>query len=115
MKGRTSAMLGHLIFGFLAGAFGISASFYKGTGITNTSIIPLMVVLPLLGLVGVLIFLGGIGLLVKKSQLYYVGLAGDILIIPLALTGGGFWVAFIGALLAITIYPEIKNNQHLAK
>jgi len=110
MKGSTSAMLGHLIFGFLAGAFGILTTIQgSGEGLVNPSILPTIILLPLLGLSGVMIFLGGVGFIVKKRVLYYVGLFGDILMILIALTGMALPLIILGAILAFTIYPEVKG------
>ncbi len=111
MKGSTSAMLGHLIFGFLAGSVGIMMTIQGGgEGLVNPSILPTIILIPLLGLSGVMIFLGGVGFIIKKKTLYYVGILGDILMILIALTEMALPLAVLGIILAYTIFPEVKGS-----
>jgi hypothetical protein len=112
MKARTSSMLGHLFVGFLAGAFGISAAIQGSAGISNPSVLPLTLLLLLLGLSGLMILVGGIGFIVKKKPLQYIGFVGDIVMTILAFTGKVWVLVVLCAVLAISIYPEFNKNSN---
>ncbi len=113
MKGRTSAMLGHLLVGFLTGVVGIFGTSVGGKGFSQgASLLPVIIALPILGLAGIMIFLGGIGYIVKKKALFNVGYYGDILLIILGVSAlpGGLVILIIGFLLRRAIIPEAKSS-----
>ena len=109
MKLRTGSIIAHLVLGFGAGYMGI-VGFISGPDFFSVgkSFLPSSIILPILGVGGVLVFLGGIGIITKKKLLSYMGLIGDIIFVLLGIIGLEITLTVVGVLLVGIMISEMR-------